>query len=119
MKYHQTAIGQYLGASLDGGRCFIVAPDRAWDLCDIGIGAVGFYVEDDFKVRLMEFYHNKEYTEEYSFANFLKAIVVFASRNEYTSFLNTLRKTRRAMKSCVSNRVRTGRPCFRNSKDTT
>lgn len=37
LKYHQTAIEQFLGISLDGGRCFVTAPLRAIELLEMGI----------------------------------------------------------------------------------
>ena len=60
LRYHQTAIGQYLGISLDGGRGFAVAPCRAYDLMDFGISSVGFYLRDDLHYRVLHFCHKKK-----------------------------------------------------------
>jgi hypothetical protein len=45
LRYHQTAIGQYLGISLDGGRAFVVAPRRASELLNFGIASVAATVK--------------------------------------------------------------------------
>ena len=88
LRYHQTAIGQYLGISLDGGRGFAVAPCRAYDLIDFGISSVGFYLRDDLHYRVLHFCHKKETVEELSYVNYFKAVLIFSSKIEYRQFLS-------------------------------
>ncbi len=88
LKYHQTAIGQYLGISLDGGRGFAVAPFRADDLLNYGISSVAFYQRDDLSYRTLRFYHKRETVEELSYINHFRAILIFSSRAEYRQFID-------------------------------
>lgn len=88
LRYHQTAIEQFQGIALDGGRSFVVAPCRAYDLLNTGVSSFGFYIQNDLRCRLLEFYHRKETSEEYSYRGYMRAIVVFRSEHEYKSFLN-------------------------------
>ena len=86
LKYHQTTIGQYLGIALDGGRCFAVAPHRAYELSDSGISNVAYFVSNELRTRLLEFFHQKESTEEYAFESYMKAILEFESEDEHDLF---------------------------------
>lgn len=88
LRYHQTAIEQFQGIALDGGRSFVIAPRRAYDLLNTGVSSFGFYIQNDLRCRLLEFYHRKETSEEYSYCGYMRAIVVFRSEHEYKSFLN-------------------------------
>lgn len=94
LRYYQTAIGQFLGLSLDGGRSFVVAPDRAYDMDEMGISCFGFYV-DGLKLRLLDFYHKKETTDEYAYRNYMRAIVVFNSQYEYRHFMRYVRSNQK------------------------
>ena len=94
LRYHQTAIGQFLGLSLDGGRCFVVAPERAYDVYETEIACFGFYT-DGLRLRLLDFYHKKETTEEYSYRNYMRAIVVFNSKYEYRHFMRYVKNNRK------------------------
>lgn len=87
LKYHQTAIGQYLGISLDGGRAFVAAPSRSPELWDFGISCFAYYLRDDLSYRVLQFYHKKEVSEMYSFANHFRAILLFSSKAEYDQFI--------------------------------
>jgi hypothetical protein len=88
LKYHQTSIGQYLGIALDGGRCFVAAPERSLDLLDEGISAYGFYIRDSLSFRVLQFYHKKETSEEYSYISHMQAVLIFQSQSEYANFTN-------------------------------
>jgi len=91
LKYHQTAIEQFQGLSLDGGRSFVIAPQRMYGLMNVGISAVGYYVYDDLQYRLLQFYHKKETSDEYTYAAYLKTITIFKSEYEYHRFRSYLR----------------------------
>lgn len=84
--YHQTAIEQFRGIALDGGRCFVIAPRRAYELCETGISAVGYFIRGDLSSRLLEFFRQKEYSEDYSFRTFMEALLVFSAENERELF---------------------------------
>lgn len=88
LRYHQTAIEQFQGIALDGGRSFVIAPRRAYDLLNTDVSSFGFYIQNDLRYRLLEFYHRKETSEEHSYRGYMRAIVVFRSEHEYKSFLN-------------------------------
>lgn len=90
LRYHQTAVGQFLGVSLDGGRSFVVAPERAFDLYEMGISCIGFYT-NGLRLHLLEFYHEKETFEEYSYRNYMNVIVVFNSTYEHEQFMHYVR----------------------------
>ena len=90
LRYHQTAIERFQGLALDGGRSFVVAPHRAYDLLNAGISPFGFYIQNDLRTHLLEFYHRKETFDEYSYSSFMNVISVFQSENEYKLFLNYL-----------------------------
>ena len=85
LKYHQTAIAQYLGISLDGGRSFAIVPRRAYALSD-SISGFGFYIKDSLRYRLLQFYHARETSDEYSFNTYMQAVVIFKSNFEYDQF---------------------------------
>lgn len=88
LKYHQTAIAQFQGISLDGGRSFVIAPDRADDFLNMDISRFGYYIRNDLRFQLLEFYCHKETTEAYSYGSYMKAVAVFKSRREYRLFLD-------------------------------
>lgn len=92
LKYHQTAIEQYQGLSLDGGRCFVVAPDRGYDLNKSGITPVGYYVRGDLKSHLLEFFHQKEAVEEHPYRQFMNAIIEFNSKHECVMFFEYIKR---------------------------
>ena len=91
LKYHQTAIKQFLGISLDGGRSFAIAPCREHDLYQNGISFVGYFIKGSLRSRLLEFFHQKETSEEYAFRTFLKAVIIFNSEVECTSFFEYIK----------------------------
>ena len=92
LKYHQTAIEQFLGISLDGGRSFVVAPCRAYDLYGSGISDIGYYIRGDLRSRLLEFFHQKETSEEYSYRDYMNAVVVFNSADECKLFFDYVKR---------------------------
>ena len=114
LRYHQTAIEQFHGIALDGGRSFVVAPCRAYDLLNTGVSNFGFYIQNDLRCRLLEFYHRKETFEEYSYRSYMRAIVVFRSEHEYKSFLNYVQTHMGEYHEIYKRRGNTGLPHFPN-----
>lgn len=112
LKYHQTAIGQYLGISLDGGRGFTVAPRRAYDLLDFGISSVGFYLRDDLSYRVLHFYHKRETVEELSYMNHFRVMLIFTSQVEYRQFLDYVKNNMTKYKSLYEQQSDTRMPVF-------
>lgn len=114
LRYHQTAIEQFQGIALDGGRCFVIAPRRAYDLLNTDVSSFGFYIQNDLRCRLLEFYHRKETSEEYSYRGYMRAIVVFRSEHEYKSFLNYVQTHMEEYHEIYKRRGDTGLPHFPN-----
>ena len=114
LRYHQTAIEQFQGIALDGGRSFVVAPRRAYDLLNTGVSSFGFYIQSDLRCRLLKFYHRKETSEEYSYQGYMRAIVVFRSEDEYKSFLNYVQTHIGEYYEIYKRRGNTGLPHFPN-----
>lgn len=112
LKYHQTAIEQLLGLALDGGRSFVVAPSRAYDLYDLGVSAFGYYIQDSLSANLLDFFHDKETSEEYSYRDYLNAIVFFKSQNEQKEFFHYIRKNIKRFKELCSAQGEKGLPYF-------
>lgn len=94
LRYHQTTIERFQGLSLDGGRCFVVAPCRANDFLVFGISNFGFFIQNSLRFRLLEFYHHKETYEEYSYTNYMNTVAIFASEQEYWGFLDYVQSYR-------------------------
>lgn len=112
LRYHQTAIEQFQGIALDGGRSFVVAPCRAYDLLNTVASSFGFYIQNDLRCRLLEFYHCKETSEEYSYQDYMKAIIVFWSERECKSFLNYVQTHVGEYHEISKRRGNTGLPHF-------
>lgn len=114
LRYHKTAIEQFQGIALDGGRSFVIAPRRAYDLLNTGVSSFGFYIQNDLRCRLLEFYHRKETSEEHSYRGYMRAIVVFRSEHEYKSFLNYVQTHMEEYHEIYKRRGDTGLPHFPN-----
>ena len=114
LRYHQTAIEQFQGIALDGGRSFVIAPRRAYDLLNTDVSSFGFYIQNDLRCRLLEFYHRKETSEEHSYRGYMRAIVVFRSEHEYKSFLNYVQTHMEEYHEIYKRRGNTGLPHFPN-----
>ena len=112
LKYYQTAIKQFLGLTLDGGRIFVVAPCRAYELNHIGASAVAYYVHNDLRSRLLEFFHQKETADEFSYSIFLKAIIVFESENERNSFFDYINRNPIPYRELLAHVDDKELPCF-------
>lgn len=91
LKYHQTAIEKFQGLALDGGRSFVVAPQRADDVFKMGISNFGFFIQNELRYQLLMFYQHKETSEKYSFNKYMSAVMLFRSEYEYKTFLDYLR----------------------------
>lgn len=114
LRYHQTAIEQFQGIALDGGRSFVIAPRRAYDLLNTDVSSFGFYIQNDLRCRLLEFYHRKETSEEYSYRGYMRTIVVFRSEHEYKSFLNYVQTHMGEYHEIYKQKGNTGLPRFPN-----
>ena len=114
LRYHQTAIERFQGIALDGGRSFVVAPCRAYDLSSTGISSFGFYIQNDLRCRLLAFYYCKETFEEYSYQDYMRAIVVFRSEHEYKSFLSYVQTHMGKYHEICERRGNVGLPHFPN-----
>lgn len=86
LRYHQTAIGQFLGIALDGGRSFVIAPKRAYGTDDLDISGFGYYTKG-IATQLLKFFYNKETSDDYSYRNYMKCVLVFNSDVEYSEFV--------------------------------
>lgn len=116
LKYHQTAIEKLLGIALDGGRCFVVAPYRAYDLFGTGISCFGFYICDDLKSRLLKFYHKKESVDACSYMQYMESIVVFQSKKEQLDFFDFLKNNTSHYYELCSTQGDKGLPYFHDIK---
>ena len=116
LKYHQTAIEQFLGIALDGGRCFVVAPYRAYDLCNTGISSFGFYIFDDLKSRLLKFYRKKESSDACSYTQYMESIVDFRSKKEQLDFFDYLKNNTNHYYELCSKQGDKGLPYFPDIK---
>lgn len=88
LKYHQTAIERFTGINLDGGKCFVIAPSRG---LDIRSSSVGYYIGNTLMTTLLDFFHQREAVEEYSYKSFMNGILQFNSdveKNKFESFVN-------------------------------
>lgn len=107
LKYHQTAIAQYLGIALDGARGFAVVPEMAFSLHD-EISGFGYYIRDDLRYRILQFYHKKETAEECSFNKHMNAVVTFQSTYEYKRFALYENLISLVIQNCMPNKVTMG-----------
>lgn len=94
LKYHQTAIEQFLGLYLDGGRSFVVAPQRAHGLINTGISAVGYFIKNSLRYQLLKFFYRKVTVEKRTYETFLEVVAVLESEYEYQEFLRYLKRNR-------------------------
>lgn len=79
-----------------------------------GVSSFGFYIQNDLRCRLLEFYHRKETSEEHSYRGYMRAIVVFRSEHEYKSFLNYVQTHMEEYHEIYKRRGDTGLPHFPN-----
>lgn len=90
LKYHQTAMEKFKGLNLDNGGSFVVAPCRAYNASTMGIPAFGYFIQSDLQYRLLKFFKYKKTKVQYSFDSYMKGIVFFYTRCEYSSFMGYL-----------------------------
>lgn len=114
LRYYQTAIEQFQGIALDGGRSFVVAPNRAYDIQNREVSRFGFYIKNDLRFRLLEFYYHKETCDKYSHSIYMNAVVIFKSKDEYKCFLNYVRTHMKEYHSIYTKMSTTGLPHFPN-----
>lgn len=89
--YHQTAVERFLANALDGGRCFVITPQRCYEMSEYGIAPFGYYVKNSLRYSLFVFYQNLTYCEEYSLETYLKSVIIFSSEYEKQCFLDYLK----------------------------
>ena len=116
LKYHQTALAQYLGLSLDGGRGFAIVPERDFALHN-KISGIGYYIRDDLRYRILQFYHAKETADEYSYINHMAAVAIFQSKYEYEQFARYVKSNIARYEELYSKQGDDGLPYFPKLKD--
>ena len=83
---HNTFESDYLSCVL---LCFFHYHAKPFDLYRTGISAFGFYIWNDLRYRLLDFFHAKESAEEYPYTTYMKAIALFQSESEHTESEHT------------------------------
>ena len=116
LKFHQTAIEQFQGIALDGGRSFVVAPYRAYDLFEAGISPVGYYIDGDLRSRLLDFFHQKETVEEYPYRKYVSIMLFFSSQKERDLFFDYVLSNLERYHELYAQQGDTGLPRFPDFK---
>ena len=88
--FYQTALEQFVCASLDGGRCFVVAPSVSgvsfsayynWDV------VYHYFEEDSLAYILLQFFQAEGTSEyKYAFMRFIRCVLIFKSKTEREHF---------------------------------
>jgi len=87
--YYQTALEQFIGAALDGGRCFVVAPPISgvsfsehfsWDV------SYRYYEIDTLEYTVLQFFQFGGTSDYYAFNRFMKCVLMFSSETERSQF---------------------------------
>lgn len=112
LRYHQTAIDQFLGLTLDGGRSFVIAPQRSHELAKVGTSYLGYYIKDTLRYRLLQFYHKKEANEEHSFRTYMSIVAVFKSETEYENFIFYVKNNNARYKELLAQQSYSHLPSF-------
>lgn len=99
LKYYQTPLEQFQGISLDGGRCFIIAPNRkifSYDKYHQKQISYSYYVKTSHRYKLNTFFLNVEPPwESYQYNSFCEVILFFDTENEYNNFNKFILKNER------------------------
>lgn len=116
--YHQTALEQFIGASLDGGRCFVIAPSTSgvsfseyhtWDV------SYRYYEKNSLQYILTQFFRAEGTSEyEYAFQQFIECILIFKSKNEREQFEKYIKTHETKYRELYSAQGDTGLPYFPN-----
>lgn len=114
--YHQTALEQFTGAALDGGRCFVITPDisgvsftsySSWDVSFL------YYIKDSLKHILLRFYYNNESSDYYyAFRRFSECFLLFNSESERLRFEAYIKQNENRYRELYSEQGDTGLPFF-------
>ena len=72
----------------------MIAPQRAYDLMDADISSIGFYICDDLRARLLEFYHCKDTSDEYAYRAYMRSMIVFRSEREHKQFIRYVKENK-------------------------
>lgn len=114
--YHQTALKQFVGASLDGGRCFVIAPNISgisfskldtWDV------SYRYYEKESLDYTLLCFF-GKDKTFEYIYAydRYMKCVLLFDSEAERKQFEQYVECNENHYRELYSAQGDTGLPYF-------
>lgn len=114
--YHQTALKQFVGASLDGGRCFVIAPNisgisfselDAWDV------NYRYYEKESLDYTLLCFFgQDKTFEYIYAYDCYMKCILLFDSESERKQFEQYVECNESRYRELYSAQGDTGLPCF-------
>lgn len=90
LKYHQTPLEQFQGIGLDGGRCFVIAPNRAifsFDKYHKNLISYSFYVKTSHRYKLNTFFLRTEPPcENYQYESFCDFVLFFDTEEEQNDF---------------------------------
>ena len=90
LKYYQTSLEQFQGIALDGGRCFVIAPEReifSYDNCHRNLISYGFYIKSSLRYNLNLFFLNVEAPcEDYQYNSFCDFVLFFDTEGEQDDF---------------------------------
>ena len=94
--YHQTALEQFQGIALDGGRCFVVAPAREYlslrDAFNVD-ARYAYFVNGSLRCSLLFYFLSRESNQEsYQYHTFIKSVLIFDSEDEKISFDNYVKQ---------------------------
>lgn len=114
--YHQTALEQFIGAALDGGRCFVIAPPISgvsfseyfdWDI------SYRYYEIDTLEYTLLQFFRSWGTSDyECAFNRFMKCVLLFSSENERLQFETYIEHEENRYRELYANQGDIGLPYF-------
>lgn len=114
--YHQTALKQFIGASLDGGRCFVIAPNisgisfselDAWDV------NYRYYEKESLDYTLLCFFgQDKTFEYTYAYDCYMKCVLLFDSESERKQFEQYVECNESRYRELYSAQGDTGLPYF-------
>lgn len=114
--YHQTALAQFQGIALDGGRCFVIVPDMSgisfseyghWDV------SYRYYAINTLRYKLQCFYRQDGGSEyEYALGRFMECVLLFDSEFERKQFEMYVKQNESHYRELCSAQGDTGLPYF-------
>lgn len=116
--YHQTALEQFIGVSLDGGRCFVIAPSTSgvsfteysnWNV------SFRYYEKDSLRYTLLRFYYDNKPSDYYhAYMRFSECVLLFDSEQERMLFEAYIKQNEDKYRELYSEQGDTGLPHFPN-----